>query len=384
MNTAYADYMVNFTGATDRDSLNDELKQNFTGFKNYLQKSPYYQKSRNTSLAMDFMVLLTNKSHDPRVCRALDYLLKTGGDFKYHKASQQEKGFLAAASQIVVEHDPSLANEDYHSIIPLTSRSQGLQKHLAKVLEIQRKSVGGDSSHPLRGELVLPEAARDIPDELKKNMNTDEGWMRFKRLLLRPDLFKEGNTSPSDGKASWLNDVELIGFQLGVLPDIRGNYIDNLWSKDNQWMEDKHNYVQWWFLNEMVGQGDKIKAPRFLEPTVNILQSDLLICSYVQQMMRVSFARKARFWGQHVVYAGKDNVTVEKLAGPEGARWEENWIHCSHNYYRMTRVLKSFRFFGLRAERKALFAYLSHINARDARVNESFGLWKGEHSRSDF
>eukprot|EP01037_Dinobryon_pediforme_P015686 gene15686-15838_t len=121
------------------------------------------------------------------------------------------------------------------------------------------------------GAFVLPEAARDIPDELK-NMNTNEGWMRFKRLLLNPDLFKEGNALSSDRKASWLNDVELIGFQMGVLPNFRGDYIDTLWAKDNQWMEVQHNYVQWWFPNEVVGMGDGILTPRFLESTANILQ----------------------------------------------------------------------------------------------------------------
>jgi len=339
-------------------------------------------------------MLLVNKSCDRNVCRALDYLLKTGGGFKYHKAKSQEKVFLAAASQIVAELDPTLANEDYHSIIPLESRPLGLQKHLTKILEIQRKAVDGDTSHPLRGAFVLPEAARDIPDELKQNMNTNEGWMRFKRLLLNPDLFKEGNALSSDRKASWLNDVELIGFQMGVLPNFRGDYIDTLWAKDNQWMEVQHNYVQWWFPNEVVGMGDGILTPRFLESTANILQSDFLVCSYVQQIMRVSFARKAHFWGQSVRYE-KTPLALEGLPGAEvdekgDNKWENNWIKSTHNYLRMTRFLIGLRFFGLAKEREALFNYLTNVKKENKEAlsekykeafSRSYNIWLKEYSK---
>ncbi len=369
-----ADFDVHFSGA----NLDSELRENFKGFKAHIKKSSYYQPSLNATPLVDFVMLLTNKSADRNVRYALDYLIKTGGPFGMHrkKATGQESVFLAATAQIIVEQDPAFADKTYDAIRPLRAGSAEA-RHLAKVLEIQRKFVSGDHANPLRGPLVLPPAAADIPDPLKPDVN--KGWELFKGLLRDPNLFKEpsGKSNPTP-KASWLNDVESLGFLIGVVPNIRGDYIDMLWTKDNPWMEWEHNYVQWWFPIDTVGSGDGVNAPRFLDSTNTILQNNDAVRTYAQQMMRVSFARKASFWGQRVVNNGDGTLRLEKLAVVHGEKdWEENWIYKSHNYLRMTRFLHSLRFLGLIPERNALFEYLKSVSVKDARVRRSVKFWDG-------
>ncbi len=375
MTTAIAaDFDVHFSGA----NLDQELITNFEGFKAHVQGSSYYQPSLNTTPLVDFVMLLTNKSADRNVRYALDYLIKTGGPWQKNrkKATEQEKVYLSAAAEIIAEQDPTCHNKQYQANRRFAPGSAE-ETHLNKILEIQRRFIGEVHSNPLRGPLVLPPAAADIPDPLKPDVN--KGWELFKGLLRDPNLFKEpsGKSNPTP-KASWLNDVESLGFLIGAVPDIRGQYIDGLWAQSNPWMEAQHNYVQWWFPIDTVGSGDGVNAPRFLDSTNTILQNNDAVRTYAQQMMRVSFARKASFWGQRVVNNGDGTLRLEKLAVIHGEKdWEENWIYESHNYLRMTRFLHSLRFLGLIPERNALFEYLKSVSVKDARVRGSVKFWDG-------
>jgi|GEM_PF-2948598 len=378
VNVTRADFSLDFSGTLDRGTLDTELRANFKNFKSQLKDHPYYQGSRNTNLVTDFVMLMTNKAQNSKVRLALDYFLKTGGPFKTRpkKATAQEKVFLAAACQIVSELDPSLAKKDYDDIWPKTDRSEALQKHLKRVLEIQGKL----DVHPFRDSSTLKHEASLKLSTAEVKLN----WKPFKDLLLSPDLFKAGSLNlPGDtrglAKASFLNDIELIGFQLAAVPDIHGNYIDDLWANDNQWMEDQHNYVQWWFPIETIGMGDGIKAPRFLPSTTAILTKNPQILASVQGIMRESFSRKARFWGQKLIYErNASSVKLEKLEGDD-EKWERNWIKKTHNYLRMSRFLTSLRLFGLIPERDALWEYLTAVKDKEdnADLTKSYeGYWK--------
>ncbi len=367
------------------DAFNQELTENYQGFQKNLSSSVVYQESQAaTHRLLDYTLCLANFVKEENVAKALDYLLKTGGPFGISKrqATSQEQVLLAAVAQIIAIKQPSLVHNLYGGH---TTHQQAIQRLQQQV------TSSGDFPHPYHPRIDLPSSADFVDQNLKPNADQTHRWRLFLDLLSDYPWVKGQFTLTKDlqNKLDWLNTPLLCGYLMGVIPDVEKgktgklqdrDYLDNLWKQDNLWMESNHKYVQWFFPTPNVGQGDRI-APRYSGAMPYLFQGRPEILTEIQAMMRMSLARKANFWGQRLVYtkwdSGGNRVDLIPLKTQDGDKWEQNWIHKTHNYQRMSRFLESLGLFGLLPEQQALWAYLTEIKTKYPQTNNSYeNFWK--------
>lgn len=347
--------------------VNRRLLREYGRFHQTLASHLVYQPSKAvTNPLVDYILFLTSYSENKETAKALDHMLKTSGPFGFSDkpADEQEKVFIAGAAQAIAQIHHDLVTIDYDS---------SNTDHLTEIRRLQGAALAGAVQHPYHPVITLPPSAQPLADGLKPDLDQSGRWQTFLDLLKDEKLSKRqfaAKTVTGKAKADWVNDIILCGYQMGVLPDVEGlsspprprNYLDDSWKNDNSWMEDEHNYVQWWFMIHTIGQGDGI-APRFTEETRQTLNDHRVVLTEVQKMLRMSFARKVTFWGQKLtqfrVIMSLDTTEDQTLRKPvSGKNWHENWIINTHNYLRMNRFLMCFHLFGLNDELNALYAYL--------------------------
>ena len=380
--TAALGYVPTFSGNTgDFDS---DLTRNYRGFTASLTSHTVFQPSQAvTNPLMDYVLFLTSYSQDRSTALALDYMLKTSGPFGFSDkpADEQEKVFLAASAQAITLQHSDLAGKSYTK-----------SGHQDEILRLQGLAAGGKPEHPYHPTITLPVRA----DGLVKSTQ-GERWQLFLTLITDKKLSERqfAATQVNAGaKADWLNDVILCGYLMGIVPDVEGSprrvrdYLDKSWKNINQWMEDQHNYVQWWFPIDTVGMGDGI-APRTLITTRQTLKGHGQMGTAMQEMLVVSFVRKVTFWGGQlktlkiVSLATEEDkalgVPMNRSRTKQYESWHENWIYNNggHNYLRMTRFLTCLRFFGLQAYVDSLYEYLEKTaKTQTGSIQVSLGFWR--------
>jgi hypothetical protein len=128
------------------------------------------------------------------------------------------------------------------------------------------------------------------------------------------------------------------------------------WSDDE--LERVHDYIQWLFpLPER--SAFNVSAPVLDPGTIDEFRSrpDL------REKMRGSFLRMLTFYGLEMV--GFPGPVVRP--SPYFAQRSENWLtENNHNHLRITRILRSLRILGLKAEALAFFDCLAAIYNAEA------------------
>lgn len=143
---------------------------------------------------------------------------------------------------------------------------------------------------------------------------------------------------------------QLLGFYLGSHPDHKGRMLSEIVQQDDDWLEQTHDFIQWLFpLNEL--SRASLHAPLVDARTRHAFLTDDL----PKQHMRIALVRMLRFLG----------LRFDGKALTKGANWDERkqcWFTChSHNSLRVTRILKSMAFLGLKDEAVNLQAGLEAL-----------------------
>lgn len=142
----------------------------------------------------------------------------------------------------------------------------------------------------------------------------------------------------------------LLAFYSGGHPDHRGRFLADIVRQDDDWLERRHDFIQWLFP---LMEPSRVvpDAPTLSLADIEAFQADALL----QDHMRVALNRMLRFYGLALA-----NGQVEK-----GLNWPDrksNWfIAPTHNSLRITRILKSLVLVGLRQEAVALHACLASL-----------------------
>jgi hypothetical protein len=165
----------------------------------------------------------------------------------------------------------------------------------------------------------------------------------------------------------------ILDFYSGASPDHGGRYLQEILEWSDNGLERTHDYIQWLFpLPER--SGFNVSAPVLDAGTIHEFRSRLEL----QRNMRASFVRMLTFYGLEMV----------GLPGPIRpssyfAQRSANWLtESNHNHLRITRILRSLRILGLKAEALAFFDCLAAIyNAeagnRSPRISdETFRFWR--------
>jgi hypothetical protein len=159
----------------------------------------------------------------------------------------------------------------------------------------------------------------------------------------------------------------LLAFHLGIRPDHRGRHRDEILRRDDFWLEQTHDYIQWLFpLCEpsrlMPG------APTLTASDLQVFMSDPLLREHMREALR----RMLGFYGL-AMQGGK----VSK--SPDWNRRRHDWFTAAtHNNLRISRILKSLMLTGLEAEAHAFHACLVELCAREpdcAVPAESQAFW---------
>lgn len=130
-------------------------------------------------------------------------------------------------------------------------------------------------------------------------------------------------------------------FLRGECADHKGRTLHEVLSKDDEWLECEHDYIQLLFPTS-----DRSRYFRSA-PTVSLLEAwELSKDEVIIENMRRSYSRMFKF------YSDPENI----------GGWFKRG---NHNFLRLSRILKSLRMFGLDNEADELYSFLSEMASRD-------------------
>jgi hypothetical protein len=140
----------------------------------------------------------------------------------------------------------------------------------------------------------------------------------------------------------------LVDFYRGQATDTKGRSLADLWAWEDDRLEEVHDFIQWLF---------PLPEPSRFNPDAPLLtDADVAAFGGDEQLranLRKSFTRILAFLGLAQTEGG------QVVEGPGfAARAPDVWAHPSHNWLRITRILRSLRLLGLQAEARALYAWL--------------------------
>lgn len=163
--------------------------------------------------------------------------------------------------------------------------------------------------------------------------------------------------------------LPLVAFYRGG-PDNRGRTLDEILGWDWDRLESTHDYIQWLFpLRERSGANPN--APVLTTAGIAAFRDDADLRARLQRAWRVMLA----FYG----------FTVTETSPLQIRRSADHQLRCrvwlypgSHNFLRLTRMLRSLRTLGLEAEARATFQALSQVVQEHpfAVSRTTYGFWQ--------
>ena len=156
---------------------------------------------------------------------------------------------------------------------------------------------------------------------------------------------------------------QLTDFYAALSTDSDGRSIDTIWAEDDDYWEFEHSYIQWMF---------PLIEPSNFNPDAPLLtDEDIVIFKAnptIQSNLLTSFCRFLTFLG--LTYQ-QDKVIATELFEPI------LFTMANHNWFRITRVLKSLRLLGFEKEAVAFFKFLKGIHEEYGWISDnSFSYWK--------
>jgi hypothetical protein len=155
---------------------------------------------------------------------------------------------------------------------------------------------------------------------------------------------------------------KLTEFYNGTGEDCEGRKIDRIWIENDSYFEYCHDYIQWLFpLPEPSNFNPD--APLLTEDDITIFKANPIIHANLISSFRRFLAFLGLYYENEVFQCDGFDANVFKVP--------------NHNWFRITRVLRSLRTLGCEKEAVAFYKYLKKIHEEDGLVNDnSFSYWK--------
>lgn len=163
---------------------------------------------------------------------------------------------------------------------------------------------------------------------------------------------------------------QLIEFCRGDTPDMDGRYLrDMLEWRDNK-LEVTHDYIQWMFPSTERSYANPT-SPYVDEKDVAEISSD----ERIRENLKLSLHRILRFYGLEMNATDRVRISRTAFFAERRAKWF--WKR-NHNFFRITRILKSLRLCGLNDEARAFFDCLEELYREDRLTigAETFSFWQ--------
>ncbi len=138
----------------------------------------------------------------------------------------------------------------------------------------------------------------------------------------------------------------LVSFYLKESPNCDGRWLEEIWEWDDAEWEFDHDFIQWLFptIEESRFNPD---APLLNDEVIGEFRKDALL----RHNLRCSYERWLQFCG---IKREGDKITLVD-------RSENVWGSLNHNWWRITRVLKSLMILGLEKEAREFSALLERL-----------------------
>jgi hypothetical protein len=167
----------------------------------------------------------------------------------------------------------------------------------------------------------------------------------------------------------------LLEFYRGSRADTEGRLLKDIWTWDDDSLEEVHDYIQWLFPLSEPSQFNP-DAPLLTEGDIAAFKADQVL----QANLAKSFERILSFLGLTLADDGKiaegDNFSL---------RFADVWAWPNHNWLRISRILRSLTMLGMEVQAKALYDQLSafYRNRRFPIPANSFQFWTDAVTRTN-
>lgn len=183
----------------------------------------------------------------------------------------------------------------------------------------------------------------------------------LKKLLLRFRTPPKPQTRPL-----CRNEPDAIAFLRGACGDHRGRFLDDILARDDSWLEEQHDFVQWLFPTATASDYN-VFAPRLSEGALDALRTDLK----APEGLRKGYERML------VALALELDSTGAVRQRPQPTALAPAWMRpLDHNDLRITRILTCLHAVGMRDEHKSLLAFLESRFADVPYKAESLAYWR--------
>ena len=156
--------------------------------------------------------------------------------------------------------------------------------------------------------------------------------------------------------------INIVDFYLEETVDSDGRKITEIWAENDDYFEFCHNYIQWLFPLEEPSNFNP-DAPLLTKENIQIFKAN----PKLRNNLLTSFVRFLKFLG--LEYSSVEIFEREDF-NPLLFKFS------NHNWFRITRVLKSLKLLGLEKEAHELFNYLKKIHDKGCVSENSFSYWK--------
>jgi hypothetical protein len=174
------------------------------------------------------------------------------------------------------------------------------------------------------------------------------------------DLFQStpaAQTAPVVQRGAMTSALNLIAFYRGEEPNNNGVTLDQILSWDDARLESVHNYIQWIFPTDF-RSGPNPTAPVLDADAIEVFRNDPVLKFRVLSALR----RMLSFYGLQ-----RDEGTGRISRGPNFAPRLENFLTNTHNFSRISRILRSLNLLGLDRESRALWEIMLDIYNHEGR-----------------
>lgn len=161
----------------------------------------------------------------------------------------------------------------------------------------------------------------------------------------------------------------LLAFYRQEKPDVAGRMITDIWQWNHEYLEMKHDYIQWLFPLLERSQFN-LKAPLLSQEIINEFKIDLQLRENVLTSLRVML----KFYGLELT--NNNPITINKSG--EYITRKKQWISWrNHNYLRITRILTCLRLLDQAGYAQALLQCLQIIYAEESKYinQETWQYW---------
>jgi hypothetical protein len=155
---------------------------------------------------------------------------------------------------------------------------------------------------------------------------------------------------------------DLIAFYKGDVIHPDGYTLDGILAKDDYWLEEKHNYIQWLFpLNK---PSEAVPgSPIISEQEVEQFRVD----ANLKSKLILSFQRMLKFYGFTLAFDPDHHPMLVK--GPNFEKRKPEWqTPQNHNFKRITRILESLTLLGLPDVAASFYSSLTEVYQGDSSI----------------